>query len=219
MPNLTMQDHRENVASAARQLAAAGLVLGTSGNVSERAGDLVAITPTGAALADVQPEDVTFVDLSGEVVDGQLQPTVELDLHLGVYNRYDAGAVVHTHAPQATAVACTMDELPCIHYEMLLLGGAVPVAPYRTFGSPELAQVGVDMLEGRTATLLSNHGTLVYAENVATAVERTHLLEAMSALYLRAASLGNPRVLSQQDQEDVVATVIGLGYGTTKRID
>ena len=76
-------------------------------------------------------------------MDGALAPTSEVELHLAVYRLHDAGAVVHTHAPAATALSCVLDELPCVHYEMLLLGGAVPVAPYATFGTPELARAVV----------------------------------------------------------------------------
>src|SRR3712207_2552137 len=93
------QQAREQVAAASRRLAAEGLVIGTAGNVSARAGDRVAISPTGAELATLQAHQVTVVDLGGQPVEGDLAPTSEIDLHLGVYHRYDAGAVVHTHAP------------------------------------------------------------------------------------------------------------------------
>src|SRR5258708_38669429 len=96
---MTLERERERVAAAARRLAAEGLVVGTAGNISERGGELVAVTPTGAALADLSAEQIAVVDLSGKLVEGELAPTSELDLHLGVYDRYDAGAVVHTHAP------------------------------------------------------------------------------------------------------------------------
>src|SRR3954454_569093 len=125
-----LEREREQVATAARRLAADGLVQGTSGNVSARAGDHVAVTPTGGVLAELEAEHVTVVDLDGRVVDGELAPTSEAGLHLGVYRRYDAGAVVHTHAPMATALSTVLDELPCVHYEMLALGGTVRVAPY-----------------------------------------------------------------------------------------
>ena len=125
----------ELVAAAARQLAAEGLVIGTGGNVSARAGELVAITPTGAKLAELRPQDVTVIDLDGALVDGQLEPTSELELHLGVYRRFDAGAIVHTHAQMSTALSCVVDELPCVHYQLLLLGGTIPVAKYETFGT------------------------------------------------------------------------------------
>ena len=93
-------------------------------------------------LAELDAEQVAVVDLRrARWSTGELEPTSELDLHLGVYDRYDAGAVVHTHAPMATALSCVLDELPCVHYEMLLLGGSVRVAPYATFGTPELAEL------------------------------------------------------------------------------
>src|SRR5688572_23764986 len=161
---------RERVAAVARRLAADGLVAGTSGNVSERSGERIAVTPTGAVLAELRADDVSVVDLDGEHVGGALEPTSELDLHLGVYRRYDAGGVVHTHAPMATALSCVVDEVPCVHYEMLLLGGEVRVAPYATFGSPELASSVLDALEGRTAALMANHGAVSFGADVEGAV-------------------------------------------------
>src|SRR4051794_30453514 len=139
---------REEVAAASRKLAADGLVLGTAGNLSAREGDHVAITPTGAALAELEPEQVSVVDLEGGVVDGELEPTSEIELHLGVFRNFDAGAVVHPHAPMATALSCVLEELPCVHYQMLLLGGPVRVARYETFGTPELAAAVLEALEG-----------------------------------------------------------------------
>ena len=104
MTRPTLTEQRERVAAAARRLAGLGLALGTAGNVSERAGDLIAITPTGAVLEHVQAADIAVVDRAGTQVDGPLAPTSELALHLGVYDRFGAGAVVHAHAPVATAL-------------------------------------------------------------------------------------------------------------------
>lgn len=213
---MLLDPQRRSVAAAARALAASGLVLGTGGNVSERDGDRVAITPTGIDLAVVEAADVAIVDLEGTHVDGRLQASSELDLHLGVYRRYGAGAVVHTHAPIATAVSCVLDELPCIHYQLLLLGGTVRVAPYRTFGTPELAQVTLDALEGRTTALMANHGTVTFAPDAAAGVTQTELLEWGCELYWRASSMGTPRVLDEQDRQAVVEAAIARGYGTTK---
>src|SRR3954449_13124638 len=146
MPALEgVEGAREQVASTCRRLAAEGLVVGTAGNVSARAAELIAVSPTGAELSDLDAAAVTVVDAEGTVVDGRLQPTSELDLHLGVYRRYDAGAVIHTHAPMATALSTILDgELPCVHYAMLELGGTVRVARYETFGTPELAEAVLD---------------------------------------------------------------------------
>jgi L-fuculose-phosphate aldolase len=214
-----LEAKREEVAAASRRLAAEGLVLGTAGNVSAREEDRVAVTPTGAPLSELEADQVAVVDLDGRVVDGELAPTSELGLHLGVYRRYDAGAVVHTHAPMATALSCVLDEVPCVHYMMLLLGGAVPVAPYETFGTPELAESVLDALEGRTAALMANHGALVHAPDVGAAVENSLLLEWACTVYWHARALGQPHVLTEDQLNDVVSAVTERGYGAVKEID
>lgn len=207
------------MASASRRLAAEGLVLGTSGNVSERAGDRVAITPTGAQLADLEAADVAVVGLDGSHISGPLAATSELDLHLGVYGGHGAGAVVHTHSPMATALSCVVDEVPCVHYGMLLLGGTVPVAPYRTFGTPELAEVVVESLEGRTAALMANHGSVTYAGDVEQATELSLLLEWACGVYWHARQVGEPRVLDEDERNAVVQAAIERGYGSTQEVE
>jgi L-fuculose-phosphate aldolase len=211
----TLERERGRVAAAARRLATERLVVGTAGNVSERAGELIAITPTGAALATVSAEEVVVVDLDGAVVAGELQPSSELYLHLGVYRHYEAGAVVHTHAPLATALSCVLDnELPVVHYQMLLLGGAVRVAPYATFGSAELAEATVEALRDRTAALMASHGAIAYGPQLDVAVEHSLLLEWACTVYWHAAAIGTPRTLDAEQSVAVVAAAIERGYGT-----
>lgn len=217
MESSQVTDQRERVAAAARRLASAGLVIGTAGNVSARAGERVAVTATGATFEDLGPDQVTIVDLDGAHVEGELEPTSELQLHLGVYRRYGAGAVIHTHAPMATALSCVLDELPCIHYQMLALGGSVRVAPYRTFGTPELAEVTLDALEGKTAALMSNHGAISYGHDLDAAFDASLLLEWASTVYWRAAALGTPRTLDSEQQAAFVTAIVERGYGITKR--
>jgi L-fuculose-phosphate aldolase len=211
-----LEKEREQVAAAARRLAAAGLVTGTSGNVSARRGDRVAITPTGGVLAELEPDQVTVVDLDGDVIDGDLAPTSEIGLHLGVYDRFGSGSVAHTHAPMATALSCVLDELPCIHYEMLLLGGAVRVAPYATFGTPELARAVVEALDGRSAALMANHGAVTHGADVAAAVRATELLEWAANVYWNAHAIGTPRVLDDAQQQAVVEAALARGYGRVR---
>ncbi|WP_128379423.1 class II aldolase/adducin family protein [Streptomyces cavernae] len=209
---------RAAVADACRRLGAAGLLIGTAGNVSVRVGERVAITATGAVLAELTADQVTVVDLDGDMVAGTLRPTSELELHLGVYQRYDAGAVVHTHAPMATALSCVLDELPCIHYQLLALGGTVRVAPYATFGTPALAESVLNALEGRSAALMANHGALTHAPTLDKAVEHALLLEWACGVYQRAAALGEPRVLDEQQQLAVIEAAIARNYGTTQPV-
>ena len=214
-----LERERERVAAAARRLAAEGMVTGTAGNLSERSGELVAVTPTGARLDEVMAADVAVVDLTGEHRDGELAPTSELSLHLGIYRRYEAGAVVHTHAPFATALACVLDELPVIHYQMLALGGAVRVAPYATFGTPELAELTLQALEGRSAALMANHGAIAYGPDLDVAVQQSQLLEWACELYWRASAVGPPRTLDAAQQLDFVEAVTRRGYGITRRTE
>jgi L-fuculose-phosphate aldolase len=216
---MMLEHERKQVASASRRLAAERLVVGTAGNVSTRQGDHVAITPTGAELGSLEPKQVTVVDLDGRIVAGKLEPTSEIDLHLGVYRRYEAGAVVHTHAPMATALSCVLDELPCIHYQMLLFGGALRVAPYATFGTPELAESVLDALEGRNAALMSNHGAIAYGGGLDSAVELSLLLEWACTVYWRATALGAPRVLDGEQQGAVIEAAGKRRYGTTRVAD
>lgn len=207
---------REAVAAAARQLAGDGLVTGTSGNLSVRVGDRIAVSPTGAVLADLDAADVAVVALDGVLLDGPLAPTSELGLHLGIYARFGSGAVVHTHAPTATALGLVLDELPCVHYDMLGLGGPVRVAPYATFGSPELAAAVLDALEGRSAALMANHGAITHGPSLAGAVRATELLEWASTLYWRAAVVGTPRAIDAGDLAAVADTIAASGYGAPR---
>jgi L-fuculose-phosphate aldolase len=209
---------RRDVADACRRLAREGLVIGTAGNVSAIAGDeAIAVSPTGAVLAELSPEQVSVVDLAGNLVEGELEPTSELGLHLGIYERYDAGAVVHTHAPMATALSCVLDELPCVHYGMLLLGGTVSVAPYETFGTPELAAAVLDALEGKSAALMANHGAITHAPDIPAAVDRALLLEWACTVYWRAAMIGEPKTLDEEQRQAVVAAALERGYGSTRQ--
>lgn len=192
------------------------MVAGTAGNISARCGPVVAVTPTGTDLATLTAEQVSVVDLGGAIVDGALEPTSELDLHLGVYERYGSAAVVHSHAPAATALASVRDELPAIHYQVLALGGPVRVAAYATFGSPELAALVLDALEGRSAALMANHGALTHGHTLDAAVENMVLLEWLCDLYARATAIGEPRVLSTAELDAVVEAVTTRGYGVVR---
>ncbi|WP_020096960.1 class II aldolase/adducin family protein [Microbacterium sp. 11MF] len=222
---MTMTSHhhdlRASVAAASRALAGHGLLIGTAGNVSARAGDVVAVTATGVVLGKATADDVTVVDLGGAVVEGTLAPTSELALHLGVLRAAPAekvSAVVHTHAPNATALSLVLDELPVVHYQQLVLGGSLRVAPFHAFGTPDLAAAVGAALDGRLAALMANHGTVALGADLTAAVENALLVEWLAELYLRAASVGTPRALDPAQQQEVVAHAMRLGYGTTKPV-
>ena len=193
----------------AKRLRPDGLVVLTAGNISVRSGDLVAITPASFDYDDLTPELISVIHLDGEAAEPGLPPSSEVPMHLAVYDAApDAGAVVHTHAPFASALSAVVDELPALHYLIADLGGPVRVAPYATYGSAELARNVAHALVGRTAALLGNHGTIAYGDTIEQAYARTVLLEWLSALYLRSSLLGEPRVLPD-DEIDRVAKKLG----------
>jgi L-fuculose-phosphate aldolase len=213
----SVEQLRAEVAEASHVLARCGLVVGGAGNVSARAGDLVAVTPTGSRLASLTADEVAIVDLCGTLVDGPLEPTSELPLHLAVYRNFDAGAVVHTHPPMATAIACVADELPCFHYTLLTLGGNVRVAPYATFGTEDLAASVAEALDGRTAALLASHGAVTYGADLRAAIDATELLEWACGVYVHACACGTPRTLDGADRRAVAAALAGYGTRSTQR--
>jgi L-fuculose-phosphate aldolase len=204
---------REQVASACARLAADGLVVGTAGNVSVRVDDRIVVTPTGGVFGEMRAEEMAIVDPDGTVVEAERGPTSELALHLLLYDRMSAGAVVHTHAPYATALSCVVDQVPAVHYSMLMFGGSLRVAPYATFGTEELARNVENALEGRTACLMQNHGHVGYAHDLATAVESAVLAEWACTVYWRARALGEPVALSDEQLQEVGQQVMRLGYG------
>lgn len=216
-----MTDHRNDavarawhdlVATACRT-AAEGLVVGRSGNVSVRVGDLVLVTPSGVPYERLTPEDTVGVHLDGSHALGTLTPTSEMPMHLAVYRTTSARAVVHTHAVHATAVSTLVPELPLVHYMAAALGGPVRVAPYETYGTDALAERMLEALEDRTGCLLQNHGAVTYGDTLDQAYDRTAQLEWMCRLWLTAAAVPGyaPSLLSRTEIEKVTEKLAGYG--------
>jgi L-fuculose-phosphate aldolase len=155
----------------------------------------VAITPSSVDYDELDAGLICVVGTDGLVIEAEGPPSSELPMHLTVYRSTQAGAIVHTHAPYATALATVVDELPPIHYSIAELGGPVRVARYATFGTDELAESVESALVGRSAVLLESHGTLTIGDTLEQAYHRGLLLEWLSALYCRASLLGAPRIL------------------------
>ncbi|MEU6329445.1 class II aldolase/adducin family protein [Streptomyces sp. NPDC047049] len=215
-----MKDHADRLAEAWGELVATArrtvtdqLVVGTSGNVSRRIKDLILVTPSGVPYDRLGPGDTTAVDLEGRQIIGTLRPTSELPMHLAVYRSTTATAVVHTHAPYATAVSTLVPELPPVHYMTAALGGPVRVAPYALYGSDALAAHMLDALRDRTGCLLQNHGTLTYGDSLDQALDRTAQLEWMCRVWLTASSVPGhtPHLLSAAQLDAAAAQLRGYG--------
>jgi L-fuculose-phosphate aldolase len=208
---------RQLIATYGRRMTGDRLVVGTSGNLSIRAGDLLAVTPAGHAYDTLTPELVCVAGLDGTQVEGDLAPTSELPVHQLIYATTDAGAVVHTHSTAATVVSTVVQELPTIHYILSALGGPIRVAPYATFGSQALAEHVAVAIEGRSGVLLANHGAITYGPTMEVAYDRALYLEWVAEVWLRAHSLAPgfaPRILGEAEMADVDAKIQG-SHGTT----
>jgi L-fuculose-phosphate aldolase len=199
----TLQGEREDLVAYGRRMAADRLAIGTGGNLSCRVGDVVAITPRGVGYDVMEPDHICLVTMSGVPIDARLEPSSELPMHLSVYERTDAAAVVHAHSEYATTLGTLIDELPPIHYLISLLGGPVRVVPYATPGSAELADHMAKGLEGRTGVLLGNHGTITTGSTLDQAYSRAVLLEWLCGLYYRARLFGEPRLLDMVEIDKV----------------
>lgn len=194
------EKERSAVAETALGLLTSGLIVNTSGNVSVRIGEHVVITPSGRDYKTLTPADIAVVDLQGNVVAGEMLPSSETPLHMAVYDSNpDVKAIVHAHSIYATAISTVLDLLPTIHYQMVDLGGAVPVAPYRTFGTHELAEVTSQALRGRAAVIMKNHGSLTTADTLDQALARCVTLEWCSKVYLKALAAGEPNILTDDE--------------------
>ena len=199
MSSSRLAEQRGEVIAIAQRMTADRLGVGTSGNVSVRCGDLVAVTPSGVDYDDLRVDDIPLVTLDGEVVEGELKPTSELPMHLTAYREHGAGAVVHTHSLHATALSLLRDEVPAVHYQLAEFGGAVRVAEYATFGSPELAESMSKALTDRGGCILRNHGTVTIAETLPKAYNRARQLEWLCELWLTATRVGEPSLLSKEE--------------------
>jgi L-fuculose-phosphate aldolase len=115
--------------------------------------------------------------------------------------RSDAKAIVHTHSPHATALACTRRGIPPFHYMIALAGGAgIRCAEYATFGTPALAENAVRALEGRRAVLLANHGVIAIGADLESAYELAFEVENMAGQYLRMLAAGLEPVILDDDE-------------------
>ena len=203
---LNWQEERQAVLAAARKMAARGLVVGTSGNVSRRLSgtsderELMAITPTGVEYDRLKVEDILVTDLDIEPVMGDGVPSSEALLHAEIYRRRsDAGAVMHTHSPYATAAAAAGVGIPPILDEMVLVvGGEVKVSEYAFPSSDALSANVRDALGERNAALIRNHGVVGVGADLKEALRVCELVEHAARVMVYASALGGATSLPSE---------------------
>jgi L-ribulose-5-phosphate 4-epimerase len=195
---------KKEVYEANMELPRRGLVTYTWGNVSgiDRESGLVVIKPSGVEYEDLKPEDLVVLNLDGEVVEGDLNPSSDTKTHIELYKAFpELGGVVHTHSPHAVAWAQAGSDIPCYgttHADYFY--GPIPCARsltpaevdedyerntgkviIETFGERKLNPVHVP------AVICRNHGPFAWGKNAAQAVYHAVVLEevAKMAMYTR----------------------------------
>lgn len=197
---------RREVIETALAMSRSGLSPGRSGNVSARTDGGMLITPTGLAYEDIGPKDIVFVASDGSVPGRQKKPSSEWHFHLSAYAaRPDMDAIVHTHSLHAVVLACAGRPIPAFHYMIAVAGGSdIPVVPYATFGSPELAAYVVSGLANRRACLMAHHGAIALGETLPRALELAHEVEVLAEQYCKLLTLGAPSLLGDDEMAIVL---------------
>ena len=196
---------RVRIIDAARRLNATGMNQGRSGNVSVRVESGFLVTPTGIPYEALNLPDLVFMRQDGHR-EGTYMPSSEWRLHRDIYEtRPEVGAIVHSHSPYATALACLRKPIPAFHYEIAFAGGAdIRCADYATFGTQELSDNALRALEGRRACLLANHGVVAMGAEIDDAFAMAEKVEALARLYWQALQAGEPVLLDAAEMGRVL---------------
>jgi L-fuculose-phosphate aldolase len=195
-----------------------GQTVETWGNISYRDQNtnLVYLTPSGMDYAKITEDDVVVCDLSGNIVEGNRKPTIEVLLHLGIYKeRPEVNAVIHTHPIYSTVFSCTGADIPLVIDEAAqTLGGTVKTAPYALPGSQELAVNCAAALGKETnACLLMSHGAVCVGETMDAAFKVSTVLEVTAQIYYMVKSMGKECIAISEENIAAMMYFVKNVYG------
>lgn len=196
-------DNKQLLVESGKRMLHSGLTVETWGNISLRDPEtgLVALTPSGMPYDVLTVDDVIVAKLDGTIVEGTRKPTIETDLHLGIYrNRPDIHAIVHTHPIYSQIFAVLREDIPPVIDEAAqIMGGTVRVAEYALPGSEALAKNCVAALgaDGH-ACLLANHGAVCIGGDIDFAFKVSTVLEMTAQIYYMARGIGTPKTLTEE---------------------
>ena len=199
---MLFEEIRNEIANLGKKIAVSGFNLGTWGNISARIDEnKFAITPSGIAYKVITAKDIVVIDLTGNIIEGNKKPSIELPLHSAIYRaKENVSAIVHTHSVCCTAFAIARKPIPATCEDMIqIVGGQVGVAEYFLPGSKELAQSAVTTLGNKSACLMANHGLITVANNLNEANKIAQIVEKSAQSVIYANSLGGAVELPQND--------------------
>ncbi len=183
-------------------------IVAGDGNISVRLDDqTILATPTTLCKGLLTTDQIVKLDLDGNVLDGEYLPSSEIKMHLAAYRtRPDIQAVVHAHPPISTGFAVAgiaLDQL--ILAEMVVNFGSIPLAPYHSPSTAELAQSVADKVQCHDAVLMANHGVMTIGPDVYTAYHRLEMVEQFASISLVAHMLGRANTFSSSQLQDLIA--------------
>lgn len=200
---------RKQLARFGKRIADEHLVVGPGGNISARIRNRMLIKASGVPLEEARPEDYIALDIAtGTALEKGGRPSSEVPMHLACYRvRPDVGAVVHTHPPFATGVACAGVTLrPMFPDFVAIIGSDVPTLPFVIPCGEELAMVVSQAVSKANAALMGNHGAITVGANLREAFYRAMLLEVAAQGLVAGTIVGKMRYLSREE----VDTIRGL---------
>ena len=193
---MRLENVREAVYETLMALPENDLVRGTSGNVSGREGDHVVIKPSGGNYDELSPENLVVVDMDGEVVEGDLKPSVDTGAHLHIYRENDeVGGIIHTHSTYATAFAAADREIPVYVTELAdTFGEEIPVSAYVPPGTEAIGEEFAKHTgDGKfQALLMKNHGLFAAGNEPGDALKAAMHVEHSAKISAIAEDLGTP---------------------------
>jgi L-fuculose-phosphate aldolase len=202
---MILEQERNMIVAYGKKLVTHGLTKGTGGNISiyNQEEGLMAISPSGMDYFTTSVKDIVVLDLEGNKIDGNGSPSSEYDMHRICYQkRENICAVVHTHSTYCAILAALNWSIEPVHYLIGYAGRNVRCAPYRIFGSEELAQVALEYIQDRYAVLLANHGLLAIGDSIEYAFNTAEEIEFVAQIYYKAKCAGNPVLLSSDEMDD-----------------
>ena len=214
-----MQVHsiRAAMVAACQEMNRSGLNQGTSGNLSVRVDSSMLITPTATPYDQLAPDMMTamrIADEEGRFL-GPRAPSSEWRFHRDIYRaRGDVGAIVHAHAPYATALSMLRKNLPAAHYMIAAFNThEIICTDYAPYGTAELSALAVAGLGAAHAVLLGSHGLIATGESLERAVWRAHELETLARHYMLALQIGEPVILPKDEIDRLIPRF--AAYGVT----
>ena len=192
-----LEDLKKEVHKAHIKLWENRLVMWTSGNVSARdpKTDLVVIKPSGVSYDKLLPDNLVVVDLNGNVIEGNLKPSVDMATHLYVYKHMpDVMSVIHTHSTYASAFAAIGKPIPvCLTAMADFFGRDIPVGELVLIGEEEIGKEIVRKIGNSKAIIMKNHGPFTIGASVDDALKAAIFLEEAAKVLIMSKILGEPQ--------------------------